>query len=367
LPLPTPIAFNNGVTVVGFLQPSTQLEAGKTWTLFMLWRQDELKNQENGIFVHLINDRGDKFAQADVSALPVGQQRAGEMVLSQLEFKLPTHLPSQGEFFLRFGFTNKGEVIGDSVLQIRGAAKAAATWDNGLVLDRFQVSEKIPQGPPIDIKATWFTTKALPDLKLRLVVKSSSGQVVLEKIEDLIIPPNVFLSGNYQLRIPTDIAAGIYTIEVSLADSRGEKVGESYKANAEVAARPRKFQAAQMQKTVNASFIDQIRLLGYDLKLDGKKLNLTLHWQAIGQIEKSYKFFVHVLREGEVKAQLDALPDQGRYLTSWWARGEVYSETITLDLVSLDAGTYVLNTGWYDALSQQRLGESAALQEIELK
>ncbi|MBI5712159.1 MAG: hypothetical protein HZC38_01850 [Chloroflexi bacterium] len=252
LPLPTPISFNNGGTVVGFLRPATQLEAGKTWTLFMLWRQDELKNQENGIFVHLINDRGDKFAQADVSALPVGQQRAGEMVLSQLEFKLPTHLPSQGEFFLRFGFTNKGEVIGDSVLQIRGAAKAAATWDNGLVLDRFQVSEKIPQGPPIDVKATWFTTKALPDLKLRLVVKSSSGQVVLEKIEDLIIPPNVFLSGNYQLRIPTDIAVGIYTIEVSLADSRGEKVGESYKVNAEVAARPRKFQAAQMQKTVRS-------------------------------------------------------------------------------------------------------------------
>ena len=108
----------------------------------MLWRQDELKNQENGIFAHLPNDKGDKFAQADVSALPVGQQRAGEMALSQLEFKLPNTFPSNGELFLRFGFTNKGEVVGDSVLQIRGAGKAAVTWDNGLVLDRFQVSEK---------------------------------------------------------------------------------------------------------------------------------------------------------------------------------------------------------------------------------
>jgi len=366
-PLPTPISFNNGVTVVGFLQPSTKPEAGQTWTVFMLWRQDELKNQENGIFVHLINDKGDKFAQADVPALPVGQQRAGEMVLSQLEFKLPTHLPNQGELFLRFGFTNKGEVIGDSVLQIRGAGKAAATWDNGLVLDRFQVSEKFPQGPPIDIKATWFTTKTLPDLKLRLVVKSSSGQVVLEKIDDLKIPVNVFLSSNYQLRIPTDAAAGIYTIEATPLDARGEKVGESYKVSAEVTARLRRFQTPQMQKTINASFADQIRLLGYDLKLEGKKLNLTLHWQALGQIEKSYKFFVHVLREGEVKAQLDALPDQGSYLTLWWARGEVVSETITLDLASLDAGTYTLNSGWYDALSQQRLGDVVTLQEIALK
>lgn len=367
LPLPNPVAFNNGVTVVGFLQPSAQPQAGQTWTVFMLWRQDELKNQENGIFVHLINDKGDKLAQADVPALPVGQQRAGERVLSQLEFKLPITFPSNGELSLRFGFTNKGEVIGDSILQIRGAAKAAATWDNGLVLDRFQVSEKIPQGPPIDVKATWFTTKTLPDLKLRLVVKSSADQAVFEKVEDLKIPPNVFLSHNHQLRIPTDIAAGIYTIEVSLADSRGEKVGESYIANAEVTARPRKFQAPPMQKTINASFADQIRLLGFDLRLEGKRLNLTLHWQAVGQIEKGYKFFVHVLRDGEVKAQLDALPDQERYPTLWWAPNEVYSETITLDLASLDAGTYTINTGWYDALSQQRLGESITLQEIVLK
>ena len=137
--------------------------------------------------------------------------------------------------------------------------------------------------------------------------------------------------------------------------------------SAEVTARPRKFQVPQMQKTINASFADQIRLLGYDLKLEGKKLNLTLHWQAVGQIEKSYKFFVHVLRDGEVKAQLDALPDQGRYLTLWWARDEVYSETISLDLASLDAGTYTLNSGWYDALSQQRLGDVVTLQEIALK
>ena len=140
LPLPNPITFNNGVTVVGFLQPSTKPKAGQTWTVFMLWRQDEIKNQESGIFVHLINDKGDKFAKADVPALPVGQQRAGERVLSQLEFKLPSTFPSNGELFLRFGFTNKGEAVGDSVLQIRGAGKAAATWDNGLVLDRLQVS-----------------------------------------------------------------------------------------------------------------------------------------------------------------------------------------------------------------------------------
>ena len=68
-----------------------------------------------------------------------------------------------------------------------------------------------------------------------------------------------------------------------------------------------------------------------------------------------------------MKAQLDAIPDQERYPTMWWARDEVVSETITLDLASLDAGTYILNTGWYDTLSQQRLGESVALEEVILK
>ena len=260
-PLAEPLSLHNGATVLGFKRALSNSApvAGQKWSIFLVWRVDRIDPQSSGVFAHLLSDRGEKIAQRDVPTLREDQQRVGETVLSQIDFDIPQSLPTRGPLYLRFGMRNTGGQIklanGEAdfgVLQIRGNEPPLLTWENGLILDRFVFNEKIPQGPPIDIEATWFTAKTLPDLKLRLVVKSSSSQAVLEKIEDLKIPPNVFLSRNYQMRIPTDIAAGIYTIEVSLADSRGEKVGESYKAIAEVTARTRKFDPLPMQKSIAA-------------------------------------------------------------------------------------------------------------------
>ena len=102
---------------------------------------------------------------------------------------------------------------------------------------------------------------------------------------------------------------------------------------------------------------------------------MTLHWQALGQITGSYKFFVHLLRDGKVVAQYDAIPDANSYLTLWWAPREVVSETILLDVS--ETGTYSLTTGFYDVVTTQRLpviasgaqtsNDAVVLGDVEIK
>ena len=85
-----------------------------------------------------------------------------------------------------------------------------------------------------------------------------------------------------------------------------------------------------------------------------------------------YKFFVHVRRGTEVVAQIDSMPANYAYPTSWWARGEVVSEDVRLDLGALLPGDYTIATGFYDPASGARLvvtpadGQAAADGWVEL-
>ena len=168
------------------------------------------------------------------------------------------------------------------------------------------------------------------------------------------LPVGVFASAHYSFRIPTDIAAGSYTLEAQLIDG-GEMVGQPYRSSIKIAARERNYEPPPTQHAINATFGQEINLLGYDLGQDGRTLQLVLHWKALGQIARDYKYFVHVWHDGQVVAQVDSVPGNYQYYTSWWAANEAFSETISVDLTALDAGTYMLTTGFYDPTTGQRL------------
>jgi hypothetical protein len=130
----------------------------------------------------------------------------------------------------------------------------------------------------------------------------------------------------------------------------------------EITGHPRSFVVPTMQRRTDTEFGQQIKLLGYDLKsparpTDGQQVALTLYWQAIAAPQGDYTVFVHLARPADDKivAQYDAMPLGGRYPTSWWAAGEVISETVTLNLADVQPGTYRLAVGLYDARSVTRL------------
>ena len=49
------------------------------------------------------------------------------------------------------------------------------------------------------------------------------------------------------------------------------------------------------------------------------------------------------------------MPDAYRYPTSWWAPGEVFSDTVQVDLAGLAPGSYTVTVGLYEPESGMRL------------
>lgn len=373
---PKPIRLANGTTLIGFLSqsPGDLPRPNQLWTVYLLWRVDTPNGEDFTIFVHLIDSNGDKYAQLDVPGLPAGHQRAGEYALSRLDFQLGDEFPSNGPLYFRVGMYDStqqfsvldddGNVVGDyALVQIRGQPEPLARWENGITLDSLTTNAPLLQGPPLDVWVTWRVQKTPDrDLHLRWRVVGSRGAAVFETNANLdpVLAPSQLLAGafvteHYSLRIPTDILAGAYSLELQWTDSDGNAVGAAYSTNIEILARDRRFDTPEMAQVVEARFGEAIKLLGFDSQVDGRMLRLALYWRAIGHIERDYKYFVHVWRGGEVVAQSDSMPGAYQYLTSWWAPDEVFSETVSLDLSALEAGEYTLTTGFYDPATNVRL------------
>ncbi|MGD9147825.1 MAG: DUF2079 domain-containing protein [Anaerolineae bacterium] len=130
----------------------------------------------------------------------------------------------------------------------------------------------------------------------------------------------------------------------------------------EAVAEVRSFDAPSPQHALDADFGGQIRLLGYDLEQatrnTGHESRLRLYWQAQAPVDTSYTVFAQLLGPaGDVRAQVDAVPQGGGYPTTWWLPGEVVADSLVLELppdASRD-GDYRLIVGLYDPATGVRL------------
>lgn len=104
-----------------------------------------------------------------------------------------------------------------------------------------------------------------------------------------------------------------------------------------------------------------IAALGYALDpaapAPGGQITVTLYWRALRAPERDYTVFIHLLDPaGELRAQIDAQPLQGRAPTSLWLPGETFQDRYTLALgVDLPPGAYSLALGLYDWATGERL------------
>ncbi|MBI3762649.1 MAG: glycosyltransferase family 39 protein [Chloroflexi bacterium] len=120
----------------------------------------------------------------------------------------------------------------------------------------------------------------------------------------------------------------------------------------------RSYLVPPMQTPVGADFGDEVKLLGYDLTRTGRVATFTFYWKTKRWMREPYHVFVHVLgADGStVVAGSDIEPrGNGGYPMTWWAPGEVVSDTVTLDLSATPAGEYRVGTGLYEFNSGARL------------
>jgi hypothetical protein len=158
--------------------------------------------------------------------------------------------------------------------------------------------------------------------------------------------PGDVIEDRYSLRLPREMAAGQYTLALSIGDTRVATLG-----TVAVQALTRTFAPPDVRHPFAADFGASIRLLGYDVGAfqAGQPVEVTLYWQSLAELDEDYLVFVHVLDEhGAIVAQVDEGPQQGAYPTSLWVAGEIVTDRRTLHLPgNLPADVNRLRVGFY--------------------
>ena len=109
----------------------------------------------------------------------------------------------------------------------------------------------------------------------------------------------------------------------------------------------------------SASWTNGAELLGYRIAdkavSPGDELDVTLYWRAPKPLDKDYKVFVHVLKDGQVIAQHDAEPELGGYPTTRWPAGQVIPDRHLIQMPpEAQPGSYSVMVGLYDPISGAR-------------
>jgi hypothetical protein len=106
----------------------------------------------------------------------------------------------------------------------------------------------------------------------------------------------------------------------------------------------------------------EIELLGYDLHSEvcdgGRNVYVTLYWRALRDGARNLSVLVHLLDEaGELIAQGDGWPLEGRFPTSSWRAGDLVADrhTITVPAGVCGGLTHQLAVGMYLPETVQRI------------
>ncbi len=227
-------------------------------------------------------------------------------------------------------------------------------------------AEPIPpllnQGEVLELELRWGSRSAPGrDLMARLSLVDKV-QVVRQSLDVLPCadwptgdwPAGAVAIGRYVLPIDPHLPPGRYTLTVELVG-----VGQpAVLGRLDVAPLPRTFEPpTHITHALDARLGDVLHLLGYDLVQANDTLTLTLYWQAVRQMDESYKVFVHLFdpATGVIVAQDDAIPRRWTYPTMWWQEGEVVSDPIPLSLADVPPGIYRLAVGVYHPETGERL------------
>ncbi len=149
------------------------------------------------------------------------------------------------------------------------------------------------------------------------------------------------------LRLPGSLAGGDYTLRVGLPGC-----ADLAEVSLHVVAPERRWDVPRDFTVADVTFGEVIRLAGYDIAgmvAPGDAVTVTLAWQALAEMETSYRVFVHLVSTtGQVLAQSDGEPAGWMRPTTGWAVGEVVVDERVIAFPGDAApGDYEIRVGLY--------------------
>jgi hypothetical protein len=173
----------------------------------------------------------------------------------------------------------------------------------------------------------------------------------------------------HTLPIPATVPAGRYRLTLSLVRAADgtpveTKGGEIPVELAEITVQDREhlFWPTNPEHSQQSPMGSSVELTGYDMRevvrAPGSPLEVTLHWHALETPDRAYHTFVHLLdADGQIVAQHDGPPGEGKLPAMGWLPGEFLTDTHLLQLpFDLPDGVYRLGVGLYDPATGQRPG-----------
>jgi len=343
----------------------------------LIWQTSEQIPANYGTSLRLKDAEGYTVASLDAQPLygfyPTSLWRPGERVYDRRWLPLPEGTPPGTDYSLEMILYDVLTLQPLVTAQVEDVALTHPTvktdyaikyrFPQGLAIAEAQV-ERTPleQGEILPLTVKWAAVVPLErDYTCLLKLKDERGEVAQQWQEPLAHsyptscwPMNALVLAHYRLRLSQDLPPGRYHLVLALT---GEEPGEFEVGTIEVTAPERHFTVPEMQRELTVTFGGEVLLLGYGLGREGEGLRLELHWQALRQMERDYKVFVHLFDPATetIVTQHDAMPREGRYPTSRWVGGEVVSDSITLDLADAPPGRYRLAVGVYDPETVDRL------------
>lgn len=229
--------------------------------------------------------------------------------------------------------------------------------------------EKVRPGEEIPLTLYWEALEDVgSDYLLSLQLQDGEGKVWGEEVGRPVggrYPTLEWEKGEmirdwHKMGLEAGASEGAYTLFLKVME-RGRVTGETALATIRVEGRPHQFAIPPIQYPLQARLGEDIEFLGYDLSSRevkaGGVLDLTLYWQALGRMERSYTVFVHLLDErSQIWGQKDTIPGGGSMPTTGWVKGEVITDRYEVMVMpEAPAGHYLLECGLYWAETGERL------------
>jgi hypothetical protein len=155
--------------------------------------------------------------------------------------------------------------------------------------------------------------------------------------------------GQHVIRLPGGLETGRYTFQTKVKDCADPLT----LASIEIEAPNRRWVVPVDFTETDITFGDRIRLVGYELKTndarDGETIKVSLAWQAVTELETSYRIFVHLLdSNGRMVDQSDGVPVSWTRPTTGWAVSEVVVESRSVTMPeTLGSNAYTIQVGVY--------------------
>jgi hypothetical protein len=387
---PTRANFDNVATLLGY--ETGNAAAGEALPVTLLWRIDRAPTAALMPFVHLEDQWGYRWGQVESNGYPAEQWQPGELVIERVMVPVRPGAPP-GFYRLRVGLfdpaggqplahlDDSGRYAG-SAFTIDNVAISAGTppvtlpmppnvvqqpAGPGLQLLGYErAGREVAQGDTLWLALWWQATAPLSARTTRLeLVRPDHTSLILTNTQPVYGTYPFYAWQTPQLvidhlapRIEESVAAGDYRLQLRLLDSADETVLTADLGPVTVVATERLFTPPQPDFPLEATFGDEIRLLGYDSEDGPGGRSLSLIWQAAVQPSADYTVFVHVLGlDGSCCVwQQDVMPRQNSYPTGRWLPGEVVVDEYAIELPpDLPAGLYPVEIGLYRAENGRRL------------